>query len=314
MSNLEQNKSAAEVSKLYMMKLNQHEPSYYAQMPGCVYHCTYVIKETNKNNPDYGKLVRKKLSTTAIALYGLIKQIAGTKSAVWTGQRKLAEILDKSLGSINAAMKELCQPLEQLNGKRLIDISRKTKSMGENGKDGKTQYHEIVPTHIWPENNAYMATLRHQTKLALGPVDDATEACSIIEHPNQARSIIEHASLGARSIIERNNNTDSNNPSVGLTEPTADAGSVCHHPDKKSVENDDDLAMREETQQTDRVRLMMVNFGCDHNFIEEALGKYTPRRIMAAGHYTGMMTKRQNIKNPLGYLRRAIEKGLQWKQ
>lgn len=274
------------------------EPSYYAQVPSVIFYCTYI--ETKKD----GSKERKKLSSNAIALYTLLKSVSGQNGSCWMNTETLGDMLNRATGTISAAKTELQQPMEQLGGKPLIQVEmRKKKIEGH----GATQYHRITVEFIWPENNAYMKLKKHMYTGPLGPIDNPENDASrsTIEGEEASRSTIESDPPGSRSIIETNNNQQNKNPSVKITEPTADADSVCSHIDPVSVKE-------QENELMEKAKSCMKTFGCDDNMINEMSRKYSARQIIDAGVYTTMQMKRDFIKNPIAYLRRAIEKSLRW--
>lgn len=296
--------SELSTAELYAIQLNENDPKYYAQVPSAVFHCTYLVMH------DDGTLERKKLSANAIALYTLIKSIAGQESACWVNRDNLAEMLGRSAGSITTAKQELQRPMEQLNGKSLIQVTKKKRRRAKDKGGGGTTYDLIVPTHVWPENNAFMAVRTQLKPLPLGIVDSSGSP-SIIDGEESSPSIIDTEVRGSPSIIDTNKNpSQKKKNSVTEQERAADAAPVCNSPPDPSVISViEDAEMQRET-----AAAQMRAFGCDEPFVREMLKKYSPKRIRAAGVYTQMQRKRRPLRNPLGYLRNAIEQGREWKE
>jgi hypothetical protein len=201
-------------AELYAFELNNNDPKYYAQIPAVIFQCTYLAPEPRKDNKNYGKMVRKRLSVYAITLYTYIKQLAGRSGKVWMTTDSLAEECNMSQGSISNAKKELLQPLEQLNGKSLIEIKTASKSFTrEDGSKGAKEYHIITPTHIWPENNAYMATIKYHQDLKIGLIEpeniQASDSRGELDQASASRRELD--SLGSdsrREAIQKNSETE----------------------------------------------------------------------------------------------------------
>ena len=153
-------------AELYAIQLHNEEPGYYAQIPGVIYHCTYVSAQKKKGRKDHGKIVRRKLRPIALCLYGAIRQMAGQKNVCWASTDTLADWVGCSPGSISEAKEELTQEMEQLGGKSLITVVEKRKRH-PNGT-GSTTYHHITINFIRGENNAYMSTIKDHPKLPIG--------------------------------------------------------------------------------------------------------------------------------------------------
>jgi len=290
---IKQNQSSAEIYAEVL--LTQKEPAYYAQVPSSVFYCTYI--ETDNE----GNRIRKKLSSNAIALYTLLRSVAGSKGACWMNTKHLAELLGRSPSVVSESKKELQQPMEQLNDKPLISIENKTKRRMDS--TGGTKYHVITIEFIWPENNAFMATRKHWTN----PNVHNSRSDSDIESENSSDSDIESEPPGSRSDIEPNNRIQKKNHSV-TEEPPGDAGDVCLPIGTDSVNS----VQEEYRKQRERTESQLRKFGCDNNFIKEMLKRFTPKRILNGGIYTCEQLKRKAIGNRFGYLRRAIEDGREW--
>lgn len=284
-------------SELYAINLNENDPKYFSLTPGIIFHCTYVAKEKKKGKKHYGELVRKKISPHAIALYTCIRQIAGQNSACWSSTSYLSALTGMSAGMISEAKADLTQPIEQLNGKPLLEITEKRKKVTQpDGSVKSVPYHQIVPTHIWPENNAYMATISYQENLELGLVSR-----SQCESQPPSRSQCETDSLGSRSQCETNKTEK--NSSVNETEP-ARCASGCSSSEKGLFE--------ENQEKIAKAKQAMRSSGSDENFIREMTKRFTPQRILDAGFYVQQMAKRKRISNLQGYFRKAIESGRKW--
>lgn len=293
--------------------MNNQEPAYFAQVPSSIFYCTYVEKQKD------GTKIRKKLSSNAIALYTLMRSVAGVNSACWMSTATLAEMLGRSTGSISTAKKELAQPMEQLGGKSLIEIT--TKNKRHRDRPGSTRYHSSSITFVWPENNAYMALKKEMNQYPLGPLEDEGECGdnvddsqknvhnsggrSMIERESGGRSMIEHNSPGEPSIIETNNRTYRKNPSVNIAEPTAEAVLICSSGDTFSV-------IEEQAKKIEDAEDLMRRMGCDDNFVTEMTRRFSPQQILDGCAYTAQQLKRKRIGNRFGYLRNAIEKGRKW--
>lgn len=302
-------------AELYAIQLSNDEPGYFAQIPGIIYHCTYLVQLPN------GRVERRKLSQRARDVYGLIKQVAGAKKqgACWYSRNKIAKTLGCSAGTVTAAKKELCQPMEQLGGKPLIIIQKRKKLHAD--KSGATHYDHITTVTIWAENNAYMATRDHQEDLEIGDLDDEEIidddddpenaiplTRSNIDRVKSTRSNIDSVVPLTRSNIDTNKITEKKNPPVKLTEPAAVAASCCHLHKEDSVS-----LIHEHADLVREAQESMKKFGCDENFIAEMTRKHTPQQILEAGYYTQKQMQRKNIPNRFGYLRNAIENGRKWR-
>lgn len=294
-------KKSMSVAEEYAIALECAEPTYYAQIPATLYRCTFLAP--CKKNPD--QQVRYKLKPIAIALYGALKQIAGQKSRkVWMASTGLAELVGCSAGALSEAKKALSQPMEQLGGKSLITIKSKTRRHDK----GAFTYHEITINNVWPENNAYMETLKSQPGYPLGPV--ATGSISYNETESGSLSQYEREPPGSVSYYETNNRKQKKTPPVKETDASAKR-SVCD-PKPKEESVTDPLELDEQRKRAEK---SLRDFGCDDNFVTEMLRKFylEPARILKAGWYTVQQKKRGKIRsNKFGYLRNAIERGLAW--
>lgn len=309
-------------SEQYAIQLNNHEPSYYAQVPGIIYHCTYLVKCN-------GKTIRKKISSTAIALYGLIKQLGGQKEMSWASTETLAKYLGKSTGAISSAKSELTQPIEQLNGKPLIEIESRRKGH----KTGNSPYHVLRNTHIWPENNAFMSTFKNQPKYPLGEIEDGQNESDNKNLSNQepedkiatlsnservalTRSIIETVIPGTRSIIETNKNQYQNqNHSDKESESEAsfaDCSSDCSFKssvsDSDSDESKNSINTNDIIQRIDRWKTALRKVGADENFIREIEKNYSLEKIEKTCFIIKeLILKKKKIDNICGYFRKILQ-------
>jgi len=137
-------------TKLEMLDWDE-EPEYYACVPGCVYHLTYLV---TKN----GKTTRKRLSPRARDLYGFLLQGYWSSKKCWKNTKNLAAIIGCSTGIIPKLKNELCQEFEQLRGKSLITVEKKQKwYIDKNGINQSIVYDYITIEFIAPENDAFMA-------------------------------------------------------------------------------------------------------------------------------------------------------------
>lgn len=167
------NSSKPSPSELYTMELNNNEPKYFGMVPPVIFQCTYLTTEQRKDSKNYGKIVRKRLSPQAITFYTFIKCIGGRTNKVWMSTENLAEATGLSVGTIVNVKRELMQPMEQLNGKPLIEIHRAKRTFARaDDSKGAKEYHVITPTHIWPESNAYMATFNYQKRPEEGIIEN----------------------------------------------------------------------------------------------------------------------------------------------
>jgi len=308
-------------SELYAIELTNNEPGYYSQIPAILHHLTYVKKEKKKSRKDVGKVVRRKLSPYAISLYLLLKQVAGSKNAaIWMKGENLAEMMGVSPSKFAEAKDELAMEMEQLNGKALIKIEKSKKTTTrKNGQKGSIKYDKIIINHIWPENNAYMATRKFQPSLAIGIVDNSYAnplgGNANYGLPLGGNTIPETTPLSGNAYQAEsqraNNNPSYQEPICKIAEPAACCGQSCHLNSKESV----NLSVQALAEKT-KIENSMKKFGCDDNFIKEMLRKYPISRIFDAGYYTEMQIKRGIVKKENGskYLRTAITKGLKWQK
>ena len=293
-------------SELYAIQLNNNDPGYYGRTPGIVFHCTYVCTENNKKKKTFGKSVRKKLSPYAITLYTLIKLIAGKEGKVWMTGANLAEQCGFSESKLSEAKKELTQPMEQLNGKPLIEITkRKVKFKRKDGTEGARDADVLTPTHIWPENNAYMSTLKHHQSKDLGILEESSsdESSSQCELDQRSSSHCELDPLGSSSHCEGNNRTENKIPSVLETDTPAGPAVCSLEKENNSVLPDAEKIIRK----TEEMKELLRNIGADDNFIKELLRNYSLSQIHKAGMYVQAQKKKKPIPNFCAYLRKSLE-------
>ena len=306
--------------EIYALQLSNKEPAFFSQIPAIVYYSSY-IDESKK---------RKKLRPISIALYGAIKQLAGTNSACWANRGTLAEMCGCSEGSITMAKKELTRPIEQLNGRSFITIVKKKKKFKDNnGRFRSTDYDHITVNFIWGENNAFMATRKFQKK------EEKGSTLSTIDGEGSTLSTIDGVPPCTLSIIDTNNR---NNRNTHTVKEQYTAGTACScdssHEDSVTSEPDpnpttindqytdtpsyyesDAPINQQYTDQLDKCIHALEKFGCDANFIKELNRKYQPQRIIDAGVYTERQDKRGKIAGSrLGYFRRAVEGQWKWKE
>lgn len=279
--------SAAE---LYAIEVENTEPSYFAQIPAVLYHCTYKDGETTR-----------KLHPISIALYGALKQLGGQNGACWASRERLAEMVGCSTGSISMAWMELAKPMDQLGGKSLITVQKRKKKRKSGG--GSTYNHALI-NNVWGENRAYMKVLEI-SRAASAAVDKST---SPSPHDGESFSPSPHDGepLGSPSPHDANNRIQRKKHSVAETEAAAAPPSVCYSAPPFSVSS-------AKPHSAEGVTYMLRNFwGADENFIREMLRRFDPWRIAEACRYAAKQVKRKSIRNKVGYLREAIENGRVW--
>lgn len=290
-------------SEIYAEQLNNHDPSYYSQVPGIIFHCTYLVKSN-------GKTIRKKISSTAIALYTLIKQLGGNREMSWASTETYARYLGKSFGAIHNAKKELQQPIEQLHGKPLIEVEQKRKARDI----GTSPYQILRNTHIWPENNAYMRTLKHQPEYPLGEVKQEKEivhnstSLSNSESETASLSNSESEPLGSLSNSETiYNQYQKKNHSDKESEDTASRAG-CSFDKSISDFSDESVDSVEVIKRIDRWKSALRKSGADENFINEIQRGYTLSEIEnACTLVRTQVLKKNKIKNLCGYFRKILK-------
>lgn len=283
----------------YAYELASDEPKYYSQIPTALFYCTYLEEQKD------GSSIRKKLSCNAIALYTLIKAIAGTQSACWASRETLAERLGRSTGAVSAALKELQMSMEQLNNSPIIKVEKRTRR--HLGGPGASQYNHVMLLNIWGPANAFMSIRANTKDLELGPVHNPSSP-SNNDAEGGAMSNNDAAFPGTASTIDTIKITEKKNPSVITEEPAACAAKSCSSIKSESVNS----VIEEHQESKKQAENQMRDFGCDENFISEMLKRFTPRRIVDGGIYTCQQIKRKTIDNRLGYLRSSIETGRKW--
>lgn len=309
----QKNSDSLSAAEKYAFEFQNNDPKYYAQIPAILFYSTYVAKEPRKDNINFDKLVRKKLSTFAITLYTFIKQLAGRKGEVWMTTEELAEHCNMSPGSVSNAKKELLQPIEQLNGKCFLEIRKKKKKFTHpDGKPGITEYDCCTTTHIWPENNAYMATLSHHPDLKLGLIENVhnQSADSRRESDDPSDSRRECGSLGSDSRRERVNRTDKEESLSKKTEETAEP-SVCSLDKEDCFVPSDQLAndVHVSLDQIEDLKEVFRKLGGDESFIRWLFKTFPAQKIIKAGQYYDQRNKIKPITNSIAYIRTALEKG-----
>lgn len=311
-------------SEIYAIELSSNEPHYYAQIPGIIYHLTYTEIEENKNSENCGMMVRKKLSIYGMQLSCYLRQIAGKNmNPIWMSPEKIAEMTGMSVRSFYNAKNELMNSFEQLAGKSLIEVIKCKKSTTrQDGQKGFKTYDKIKMIHIWPEANAYMATLSSHENLPLGPVNKSVHNSSAnapYATAESANAPYATASPGANApyataslgvSLGANNKPFNKEAICKVTRSTSAHGSAsgcCHFSSKDSV-----IGRGQEL--IDRAAMLMGDLGADKNFINESLRHNSALRVIDACIYTLNQYKARKIKGEvLGYLRRAIQKGWKWK-
>ncbi len=294
-------------SEMYAIELNNEEPGYYSLTPAILYHLTYI--ETQEVEDGLHIQVRKTLSSDALKLYGYLRQLASIKNqAIFMKAETIAENLRMSRRHVNDLFIELQMPFEQLGGKSLIERQKAFKTTKtKKGEKRVVPYHKYKLNVIWAENNAYMSTLKYQPFLPLGIIEQSSMA------PLRQRSDIDgtiaptipqdpwHRCANdpqAESQCPNNNPLLNNNPPVTDEEDAA----AC-----------DCDPIREYEMQKTKCREVLISVGADKKFVDEMISKYTPKQINDAGYYVFQQLKRKHIENKMGYLRRAIEKSLKWR-
>lgn len=298
------------LTEIYCTQLQNPEPAYYARIPGVLYKATYLEEITDSKSPDCGKRIRKKLSANAIHFYSYLKQLAGSGSACWASGEHYAEECGLSTGTISKVKKELQKPIEQLNNQPLIKVEKRKRRMQmPDGSVKVTPYDHITILDIWRFNNAHMSVQSKIEKLKLGIVDNyGSHSPNETDTPSSSPG----ESDPRRSVSpgETNNRITEEESFCYRTDSAATANCDCQQTKKETV-----ISLAQGLDKEREVaRAAMKNNGCDDNFINEMLRRFSPQRIIDAGNYTYHQFKRGNVKsNAKGYLRIAIEKGLKWK-
>jgi hypothetical protein len=86
------------------------------------------------------------LSSLELALYLVIRRIAGDDGVCWRNTRSLADMAGMSVGSVCKAKRHLSRAFDALHGKPLIEITKE-----RNRRGGKPRDITRV-TNIWAEN------------------------------------------------------------------------------------------------------------------------------------------------------------------
>lgn len=309
--------SQTKIADAYMLHFQNERLEYYALVPGCIYHLTYLVKVGDKT-------VRKRLSPRARDLYSYFLQIGWRSKKAWDKTEALADKIGCSVGTITNLKKELVHNFEQLNGKPLITIKKKKKRYVDNeGKNQSTDYDFITILDVNAESNAFMAAYIEAKKENVEwngtmPVDDddvfdepvdKQGADSNNERGGGADSNIENASLGADSNIEHLYRTTEERTFCNTDRTTADAEMDCEYMEKISVI---ELATLAKTLK-EKAFLELRLFGCDRNLTFEMLKRFHPQQIIDGLVYSREQQRRGVIKKSVqGYARRAIEQGRKW--
>lgn len=311
------NREDLSAAEIYAIHMKSSEPKFYHLSPGILPHLTYVVK-TKKGTQ------RKKLSALAERLYSYYRQIAGSSgNLIFQTPERTCKVIGCKIAKFYQLIKELTQKFEQLNGKSLIiKVPARKVSTTEAGEKRVQNYSKYDIEDIWPENNAYMATLKYHEEMEIGEIlsdfeQDLGEETSILPACN--RSDIDSTSVESippdlfhQSRIDPLGDYESanNNPSFtkkkSVKEQQPADACDCNSQNEDPVTG---FALAKE-----KAEKAMRAVGCDENLITELLKKYTPQQINQAGYYVQQQLKRKPIANRLGYFRRAVEKGWKWKE
>lgn len=206
-------------AELYASYFEIKEPKFYTRLPNILSDLTYDLVDEKT-----GKSTIMKLTPFDKELYRVLKETAGDHGKCWRRTEDLADLCGMSVGQVVKSKEVLQEKFHQLDGKSLIDIKKKPKSIIKDGVVvGKTIYHETMIVDIWQYNNAHMATRKYlKTKI---PIED--EADSPHEGAGGADSPHESAAQGAPSPGERYNKNAVKKKSLSKEQqPTANAVSV----------------------------------------------------------------------------------------
>lgn len=273
MQNQTENLSAAE---LYVIQLENEEPSFYSRIPHILSHLTYDFIDEN------GQKSVKKLSIYARELYRVIKQTAGDRGKCWRDTEGLAELCGMSTGSVVNAKKELQQSFNELNGKSLITITKCQRSNFKNDKCvNKSPSHIISVINIWGFNNAYMSTLKYQKN----------EADSPCERAESAGSPHESALRGADSPHEPNKNHNNKNHLYLKQEPTA----------SPSVFSVDSVSLKKQNpvfldEKKESAFGWLTKNGCPEQNAVSIIKKFSCQDIEEASKYTEIQLNKNKAK------------------
>jgi hypothetical protein len=291
------------------------EPNYYSQIPGIINYCTYLVDG-----------VSVKISPIAKTLYTVIKQLAGQKGVCWVGRRLLAELVNCSTGAITNAKRELSQKMEQLNGKPLITISKLKRNIYNESGEIKfaTIYDQIKIESIWPENNAFMGVLIHNSSVHKsthhknhGHQDCDPQGTRVIECETLSQGAessvdqIQNQQIQKHSVKEQNQSQRGRTPFVesrSTSPPRSMKTCDCSSPSGKTVK-----PVRGEANITaTHLENDLVKFGCDSKFVKEILKNFNAQTIDDALEYTKQQLKKKAINNKLGYFREALKSSRKW--
>lgn len=292
-------------SELYAVNFQVQEPKYFTQIPNIIDHLTYSVKIK-------GKFAHKRLSVYAKELYRILRMIASDQGKSWNCTKSLAKKVGCSVGMIVKAKAELMQKFDQLDGNPLI-LEKKIKVNKKNTQD--KNFASILCTHtivnIWPWNNAFMATLKHQDQYGLMNNTD-----SQYESVDGTDSQYESVNLGTDSPHEPNNNPSNNIPLFKEQQPTyldpdgSPSASDCFLKNKKK-------RAKLSVEQL-KVYDWLIDAKCSEKAAFDIAVKFTTQEIDNAKHYMLKQikikkSKGAKIENQWGYFRDILNKKY-WKQ
>jgi hypothetical protein len=279
----------------FCVQLENQEPNYYSRIPHILSDLAY-----DKINPKTGQVVKKRLSVFAKELYRVLKSTAGDYGKCWKNTKHLAEECNMSPGMVSKAKAELTQKFDLLDGKSLITITKKKKSLlNDQRLVSQSTYDEITIIGIWNYNNANMSVRAFMNKNK----EVEVEADSPHESVGGADSPHESVPEGADSLHERNKNPNNKNSLYNKQQPTAVADPVVF------LKNKDFCSLSSEQKD---FRKWVIEAGGTEKTANVLIFKYPILDLKQAFEYTRAQFKKNKAKgktmgNIIGYLQTVLQ-------
>ena len=117
--------NSLEVMGTYIEAMENPNPRHFEMIPDILDYLTYIERSVDKE----GNVIyqRKRLRPIEKDLYRILSKAAG-QNGCWKSTQTLAEQVNVSVGAIVEAKKILSQSFEQLDGKPLISIQKRSSS------------------------------------------------------------------------------------------------------------------------------------------------------------------------------------------
>ena len=119
-----------------------------------------------------------RLNAYDIALFSAMARTAGENGRCWRSTRNLASMSGMSVGTVSKSKKTLARPFQLLNGKALIQITKRR------GLHGGRAYDEVTIVDIWAENEAHYAKQNnescHHARLPVQPTISTGEIATSV--------------------------------------------------------------------------------------------------------------------------------------